>query len=87
MLEYMLIDRLNRELSNDTKIYRIKGCLDMLLEQRMYLGHTKSSGSDNLFLSSTLWQTFFLYHVIENKELYLSMPFDHTSHNIMVTNF
>jgi hypothetical protein len=52
-----------------------------------YLRHTKSSGSDTLFPYSTLKETFFLYSLIENKKLYLSMLFDHTSHNIMVINF
>ncbi|CAF1624165.1 unnamed protein product [Adineta ricciae] len=54
---------------------------------RIYLGHTESSGSDTFILHGGLLKVAFLYSLIEKKKLYLSMLFDYTSDNIMILKY
>ena len=50
----------------------------------IYLGHTKSSDSDTLFLYSTMEEIFFPCSLIEKRKFYLSILFDHYSSNVLV---
>jgi hypothetical protein len=59
----------------------------MWFGNKIYLGHTKSSGSSTFFAYRKLEIIFFLYKKIERRLLYFSMLFDRYSSNVIVIKF
>jgi hypothetical protein len=51
------------------------------------LGQSKSSGEGIVIPYKELYETFFLYSLIEKRMLYFSMLFHHTSTNIIIIKF